>query len=140
VDDVLILTKVDLQEWLEIDKLIVLFCKASGLQVNVSKTTLHFEGLSESDLTPFRSFLPYTFSALDTGFKYLGYHLKTGAQRATDWNWLLIKMEKRLASGAISGYLWAVAISYSNQSWRVNRFTGCLWSLSHAQFLNRSVN
>jgi hypothetical protein len=81
VDDVLILTKVDLQEWREIEKLIVLFCKASGLQVNVTKTTLHFEGLSDSDLTPFRSFLPYTFSALNTGFKYLGYHLKTGAQR-----------------------------------------------------------
>jgi len=68
VDDVFILTKADLQEWLEIDKLIVLFCKASGFQVNVSKTTLHFEDFSELDLTPFRSFLPYTFSSLDTSF------------------------------------------------------------------------
>jgi hypothetical protein len=96
VDDVLIMTKANLQEWLEIDKLIVLFCKASGLQVNVSKTTMFFEGLSDSDLTPYRSFLPYTFSSLDTGFKYLGYHLKTGVHRATDWNWLLIKMEKKI--------------------------------------------
>jgi hypothetical protein len=96
VDDVLILTKDDLQEWLEIDKLIVLFCKASGLQVNVTKTTLHFEGLTNSYLTPFRSFLRYTFSAMDTWFKYLGYHLKTGAQRTSDWNWLLIKMEKKI--------------------------------------------
>ena len=31
VDDVLILTKVNLQEWREIDKLIILFCKAIGL-------------------------------------------------------------------------------------------------------------
>jgi len=96
MDDVLILMKVDLQEWLEIDKLIVLFCKASGIQVNVSKTTLHFEGLSKSDLTPFRSFLLYNFSALDTGFKCLGYHLNTSMQRAVDWNWLLIKMEKKI--------------------------------------------
>jgi len=47
VDDVLILTKADLQEWREIYNLIVLFCKASGLQVNTTKTTMHFDGLSE---------------------------------------------------------------------------------------------
>jgi hypothetical protein len=86
MDNVLILTKADLQEWLEIDKLIVLFCKASGFQVNIFKTTMFFESLSDSDLTPYRSFLPYTFSSLDTGFKYLEYHLKTCVQRASDWN------------------------------------------------------
>jgi hypothetical protein len=48
------------------------------------------------DLTPYRSFLPYTFSALATGFKYLGYQLKTGAHRADDWYWLLEKMEKKI--------------------------------------------
>jgi hypothetical protein len=58
VDDVLIMTKATLQEWLEIDKIIKLFCKASGLQVNDSKTTIHFEGLTEADLIPFKSFSP----------------------------------------------------------------------------------
>jgi hypothetical protein len=79
VDDVLIFSKADLQEWREIEKLIVLFYKAFGLQANVSKTTLHFEGLSNSDLIPYKSLLSYTFSALTLGFKYLGCFLKTGA-------------------------------------------------------------
>jgi len=55
---------------------------------------MHYEGLTELDLNFFKSILPYTFSALNTGFKYLGYYLKTGAQRVEDWNWLIIKMEK----------------------------------------------
>jgi hypothetical protein len=55
VDDVLILTKADIHEWLEIEKIIA-FCKASGLQVNNAKTTMHFAGLSESDLSPLNYF------------------------------------------------------------------------------------
>jgi hypothetical protein len=58
VDDVLIMTKENIQEWLEIDKLILLFCKASGLQVNESKTTVLFEGLSEVDLNPLQVLSP----------------------------------------------------------------------------------
>jgi hypothetical protein len=45
----------------EIDKLIKLFCLASGLQVNVSKTTVLHEGLSELDLIPFKTIFPFTF-------------------------------------------------------------------------------
>jgi hypothetical protein len=73
-----------------------LFCKASGLQVNSSKTTVHYEGLTDTELIPFKTVLPYTFSALNTGFKYLGIHLKTGPQRAADWSWLLTKIGKKI--------------------------------------------
>jgi hypothetical protein len=64
VDDVLIMTRAVLDEWMEIDRIITLFCKASGLSVNLSKTTVHFDGLSDLELDPFKSFLPYTFSDL----------------------------------------------------------------------------
>jgi hypothetical protein len=96
VDDVLIMTKATLQEWMEIDKIIKLFCKASGLMVNQSKTTVHFEGLSDAELAPFKMFLPYTFTDLSIGFKYLGYFLKTGAYKEDDWNWLVTKLEKKI--------------------------------------------
>jgi hypothetical protein len=39
VDDVLIMSKSFLQEWREIDKILKLFCRASGLQVNMAKST-----------------------------------------------------------------------------------------------------
>jgi hypothetical protein len=77
VNDVLILTKVDLIEWREIYDLILLFCKASSLQVNSLKTTMHHEGLTDLELVPLKSLLPFTFSALHLGLKYLGFLLKT---------------------------------------------------------------
>jgi hypothetical protein len=46
VDDILILSNANLVEWREIDKLISLFCKASGLAVNLSKSIVHHAGLS----------------------------------------------------------------------------------------------
>jgi hypothetical protein len=44
VDDVLIMTNATLEEWLEIDRIIKLFCKASVLQVNDSKTMFFMRG------------------------------------------------------------------------------------------------
>jgi hypothetical protein len=80
------MSRESVSEWKEIDMLIGLFCKASGLLINHTKTIVHYEGLSEADLAPFKLVLPFTFSALSGGFKYLGYYLKTGAQRANDWD------------------------------------------------------
>jgi hypothetical protein len=96
VDDVIIMTKATMSEWWEIDKIIKIFFLASGLQVNGPKTTILQEGLSELDLTPYKSLFPFTFSDLSTGFKYLGYHLKTGPQRVEDWSWMLKKVEKKI--------------------------------------------
>jgi hypothetical protein len=126
VDDVLILSKDDLTEWREIFDLILLFCKATGLQVNSSKTTMHHEGMTDSELVPLRSLLPYTFSALYLGFKYLGFHLKTGPQRVADWSWLLTKIEKRLETGAINGFRWVVGLFCSSWFWKANPFIGWL--------------
>jgi hypothetical protein len=38
----------DLNEWKEILDCINLFCKSTRLQINSSKTTVHFEALSET--------------------------------------------------------------------------------------------
>jgi hypothetical protein len=96
VDDVIIMTNATMQEWWEIDKVIKSFCLASGLQVNGTKTTILQEGMTEQELMPFKSMFPYIFSDLESGFKYLGYFLKTGPQRVEDWGWLLKKMEKKI--------------------------------------------
>jgi hypothetical protein len=91
------MSKACLIEWKEIYTIISLFCKASGLTVNQSKTTIHYEGLTEGELEAFKSFLPYNFSDLKFGFKYLGYHLKTGVQKACDWDWLVTKIAKKIS-------------------------------------------
>jgi hypothetical protein len=84
VDDIIIMIKAIPQEWWEIDKLISLFCKAYRLLVNKTKVTVHFAGLSAWELVSFQNLLPYSFSELSSGFKYLGYYLKTGAHKAED--------------------------------------------------------
>jgi hypothetical protein len=71
VDDVIIMTRESLIEWMEIGKPVFLFCKASGLLVNQSKTIVHYEGLTELELTPFKTLLPYNFSDLSNRFRYL---------------------------------------------------------------------
>jgi hypothetical protein len=96
VDDVIIMTNATLQEWWEIDKILKSFCLASGLQINATKSTILQAGLSEQDLSPFKSLFPYKFSDLASGFKYLGYYLKTGPQRVDDWIWLIKRMEKKI--------------------------------------------
>jgi hypothetical protein len=84
VDDVLILSKASLIEWRVIDSIISHFCKASGLSVNINKSTVHFEGLSDLELNIFKTFLPCNFSDLSLEFCYLGYFLKTGTHRSAD--------------------------------------------------------
>ena len=71
VDDVIIMSRVSLIEWREINKLIFLFCKSSGLLVNQTKFIVHYEGLMDLELVFFKSLLPYTFSDLSFEFRYL---------------------------------------------------------------------
>jgi hypothetical protein len=96
VDDILILTRALVQEWTVIMELIICFCMASGLKVNSTKSTVHYLGLLETKLDVFKIFIPYSFSDLTEGFKYLGYYLKDGIQKSKDWSWLIQKVEKKI--------------------------------------------
>ena len=64
--------------------------------INNSKTTIHYGGLEEAKLIPFKEFLPFSFIELMLGFKYLGYHLKLAASKTKDWIWLVSKLEKKI--------------------------------------------
>jgi hypothetical protein len=90
------MTREDLNEWWEIDKIISSFCIASGLKVNQSKSIVLHVGLSSNDLTPYKDLLPYSFMELSVGFKYMGYQLKTITYKVEDWDWLLTKVMKRI--------------------------------------------
>jgi hypothetical protein len=98
VDDVLILSKVDPREWILIVDLLTLYCSASGLCINTQKSTVHYWGLKDEELASYKDFLPFTFSDLNIGFKYLGYLLKPGPSKSADWSWLVAKFEKKMVS------------------------------------------
>jgi len=96
VDNVLILSKASIMEWQVITRLISHFFKASRMTVNQRKSSIHFEGISKLELNCFKSFMPYTFNVLSTSFWYLGYVLKTGSQRAVDWEWLVVGVSNKI--------------------------------------------
>jgi hypothetical protein len=98
VDDVVIMTNANMQEWWEIDKILKSFCLASGLSINASKSTFHQAGLSDQEMLPYKALFPYTFIELEQGFKYLGFYIKAGYQRKEEWSWLIKRVEKKISN------------------------------------------
>jgi len=76
VDDVLIMIKDSIQEWKEINDLLKIFCSASGMKVNLTKSTIHFFGIQGEILEKFNEAFPYNFVDLSEGFRYVRYFLK----------------------------------------------------------------
>jgi ribonuclease HI len=96
VDDVLLLTKADLAEWLVIQDVLQLFCSVSGLSINYSKSSVHYWGLTDAELLLLKDSIPFTFINLSEGFNYLGFQLKMGASSSGDWRWLVALFERRI--------------------------------------------
>jgi hypothetical protein len=97
VDDVLLMSKATPSEWIVILELLQIFCTASGLSINFTKSTAHYWGLTRNELCSLKESLPFTFVDLSQGFKYLGYVLKPGAKNSDDWRWLVAKFERKIS-------------------------------------------
>jgi hypothetical protein len=85
VDDVLLLSKADPEEWLIILEVLQRFSTVSGLSINHSKSTVHYWGLTDSELHNLKDSIPLTFKHLSEGFIYLGFRMKMGASSPSDW-------------------------------------------------------
>jgi hypothetical protein len=85
MDDVLIMTRDSLQEWKEIDDILKIFCKATAVAINFSKSTFHHSGIQGELLENFKELFPYNYVDLYTSFRYLGYLLKSEKYKAEDW-------------------------------------------------------
>jgi hypothetical protein len=96
VDDVLIMTRENLQEWKEIAGILETFVSSTGLEINIANSSFHFASIDENSLAPFRDLFPYNFFTLDASFRYLGYFLKSSFYKSEDWHWLIQKFEWRI--------------------------------------------
>jgi hypothetical protein len=76
VDDILIMSKESLEEWMVIKSLLELFCCALGLKVNLEKSTFHHSGLQGEALDKLKDAFTINFIELSKGFMYLGYFIK----------------------------------------------------------------
>lgn len=96
VDDVIIMTNAKLAEWTEIQKILSIFYKATGLRINVQKSSFHHSGV-QNEVSEALKILYYIESTdLSGGFNYLCYFLKPTSYRLMDWNWLIEKFKRRI--------------------------------------------
>jgi hypothetical protein len=65
-------------EWMAIEGILSVFCKASGLEVNPQKSLLYTYGVQQEVVDTFKVFFPYNFVDLVDGLNYLGYFIKYG--------------------------------------------------------------
>jgi len=64
VDDILIMSKAYLEEWMLIKSLLEIFCCALGLKVNLEKSTSYHSGLQGEDLEKLKESFSINFVEL----------------------------------------------------------------------------
>ena len=97
VDDILLFSNGSQSEIKEIKKILEIFMKATGMQVNYRKSQLILEGFNRQEKSQITSVLPFDVYKLEDPFKYLGFWLKPDKYRKQDWNWLLAKIEAKIS-------------------------------------------
>lgn len=80
-----------------IKRILDLFTKETGMQVNFKKSQLILDGFNRQEESHITSVLPFNVQKLGDPFKYLGFWLKPDTYRKHDWNWLIAKIEARIS-------------------------------------------
>jgi hypothetical protein len=93
VDDILLFGRGNLREQSYLKTILDLFCKATGMEINMNKSCILANGLSDAFLRRLEQLFPMKIEPLDVGVKYLGFHLKPNNYKKDDWTWLIKKME-----------------------------------------------
>jgi hypothetical protein len=96
VDDVLILTLADPDEWALIHSILNYFCTATGLEINLQKSIFLFSNIQASSLSDITALFGIKALELDKGFSYLGFLLKSSRYSCKDWHWLLDKFNSKI--------------------------------------------
>jgi len=100
VDDVLLIGKGTMEEWVVLKDILDLFCRASCMEISSKKSNFHYNLINQSKLDTFKSMFGFVTTSLDEGFKYLGFTLKPNKYQFQDWLWLIKKIEKHIKNWA----------------------------------------
>ena len=79
-----------------LSEVLLYFCKAYGMQINVDKSSLLFTRLDDYELTSLMNVFSFPMVNFDNGMEYLGFHLKPCRYYIKDWDSLIAKVEKRI--------------------------------------------
>ena len=86
VDDVILFGLGSFEEWVAFNIILDTFCEASGMCININKSSFLHNHLDEALLRSISGLLPYKFDFLNKGFDYLGYFLKPSGYLIKDWH------------------------------------------------------
>lgn len=96
VDDLLFGGPATLTEWTAIHNIISSLGRASGLCMNGPKSLLNHNGNADSVMEYIRLHLGVGVRQLDDGCTYLGFILKPNNYCNKDWEWLVVRLQKKL--------------------------------------------
>ena len=96
VDDILIFCSGSVRDLRTLDDILKIFSKATGMDINVGKSTVIPFLLSREEELVLLDLFPFHIAALEEGLHYLGFYIKPNDYRKQDWVWLLEKLDKRL--------------------------------------------
>jgi hypothetical protein len=77
VDDVIIMTSAKLPEWIEISKILNIFCRVSGMRVNTQKSTFLHMGIQQETLDELKVLYSFEFQRPFGGLQLSGVLSKT---------------------------------------------------------------
>ena len=72
----------------------MVFCKEYGMVINEDKSSFYCSGLDESELISLNNVFSFFVDKIESGMKYLGFHLKPCRYLLKDWGWIIFKEEK----------------------------------------------
>ena len=72
------------------------FCKSSGMMINLDKSTLLHSRFDDAEMITVQNIFYFTADKIEIGLKYLGFFLKPCRYYSKDWDWLVVKVEKRI--------------------------------------------
>jgi hypothetical protein len=116
VDDILLMGMSTAREALCFRSIIDLFCEASGMEVNLSKSQVFFFNMPIEIQNHLTQILGFTRSVLPS--VYLGIPLIDNPLRNTSWDSLLSSFERNFPCGPFDPSICLVASSSSNQFYR----------------------
>jgi hypothetical protein len=88
------MSKADVTEWMEISNILSVFCRVSGLRINVQKSAFLHSRVQQETLEELKELFQFDYKYLSEGFKYLGFFLNPDSYKAEEWQWLIEKFEK----------------------------------------------
>lgn len=76
VDDVLLFCDGSRRDAVKLIEILDQFCRATGMEVNGRKSSVSCCNLMDQEVESYQNLFHFSLITFETGFKYLGFHLK----------------------------------------------------------------